>query len=151
VILTDPPTVAGFLTFIRQVMGIIPKDLPDNSPVIPVAFQVSKELVNISIAYASSIMYSLAVYNLAGDNLINYAPDVQGCSYFADLRASFNVNQFTAGVVDYSSDQGTSQGIWVIEPARQFTLSNLQNLKTPWGRRYLAIAQDYGPAVWGLT
>jgi hypothetical protein len=30
-------------------------------------------------------------------------------------------------------------------------MGNLQNLKTPYGRAYLAFAQDYGPSVWGIS
>ena len=33
---------------------------------------------------------------------------------------------------------------------KDFTLANLQNLKTPYGRQYLAWAQAYGP-LWGLS
>jgi hypothetical protein len=36
------------------------------------------------------------------------------------------------------------------EAMKTFTLANLQNLKTPWGREYLAIAQRAG-TTWGLT
>ena len=32
----------------------------------------------------------------------------------------------------------------------ELTIGNLQNLKTPWGRVYLGIAQSYG-TLWGLS
>jgi hypothetical protein len=33
---------------------------------------------------------------------------------------------------------------------KTLTLANLQQLKTPWGRQYLAYAQSAGP-LWGLS
>lgn len=154
------PTPAGFLAFIRNVMGISTSNLPDNSPVIPMALAVSLEIVNLAINTASPLMYTLAVYNLGGDNLINYAQDVPDAQpvpgsdpplpYFANLRSSFKCNAFISGVISSASDDGTSESMVVQEAAKNFTLSDLQNLKTPWGRQYLAIAQRYG-TLWGLT
>jgi len=144
------PTVAGFLIYIRQTMGIKAKDLPDGAPVITMAFTIAIELVNLAIQQASPLMYQQAVYGLAGDNLVTYAPDQNGCTFFEDLRKSLKILQFTAGVVSSSSDESTSQ-LEVIEAAKNFTLGNLQNLKTPWGRQYLSIAQSYGPTIWGLN
>lgn len=160
------PTLAGFLSFIRNVMGISTNDLPDASPVINMALAVAMSIVNRAL-YAVSLpptdtagvelisqpesIYTLAVYNLAGDNLVNYAPDQQGRDYFKDLRAKLNINGFVSGVISGSSDQGTSQTLVVQEAAKNFTLANLQNLKTPWGRTYLQFAQTYGPTSWGLS
>lgn len=160
------PTLAGFLSFIRNVMGISTNDLPDASPVINMALAVAMSIVNRAL-YAVSLpmtdtagvelisqpesIYTLAVYNLAGDNLVNYAPDQQGRDYFQDLRKKLNINGFVSGVISGSSDQGTSQQLVVQEAAKNFTLANLQSLKTPWGRQYLAFAQTYGPTSWGLS
>jgi hypothetical protein len=145
------PTVAGFITFIRKVMGINTTVLPDSAPVISMAFAVSLEIVNRAIQCVSPLMYELAVYNLAGDNLVNYAQDTPPSTYFADLRASFNTLGFVSGVISASNDVTTGQSLVVQEAAKNFTLANLQQLKTPWGRAYLGIAQDYGPNVWGLS
>jgi hypothetical protein len=169
------PTLAGFLIFIRTTMGISTSVLPDSSPVIPMAFAVALGIVNpalwrasipqydpagVSLNSGGWSIYALAVYNLAGDNLVNYAPDVPDApivkgsnppaSYFENLRQKWNLTGFVSGVISGSSDEGTSQTLVVQEAAKNFTLSNLQNLKTPWGRAYLAFAQDYGP-VWGLS
>ena len=38
-----------------------------------------------------------------------------------------------------------------VESMKGLTLANLQNLKTPWGRMYLSIAQLAGPTIWGLS
>jgi len=158
---TMGPTLPGFLAFIRGRMGITTAQLPDNSPVIPMAYQVALEIVNQTFQIIPCI-YTLMVYNLAGSNVINFAPDVDnapiyknlndvGLPFFAYSRAYWNLNDYLPGVVESSSDQGTSQSLVVQEAAKNFTLANLQQLKDPYGRQYLMFAQSYGPAVWGLT
>lgn len=168
------PTLAGFLLFIRNVMGITTAVLPDDSPVIGFVFSVALAIVNPALAQAcvpqtdltgaqlnsgGYTIFALAVYNLAGDRLINYAPDVTDAPnvsggdlpYFAWARKQFNINGFVSGVIQSSNDESTGQSLVVQKAAENFTLGDLQNLKTPWGRTYLAFAQDYGPNVWGLS
>lgn len=170
------PTLAGFLIFIRGVMGITDVVLPDNSPVIPMALAVSMAIVNRSLkaiaipdADAAGVMlnsggqtiYGLAVYNLAGSNLLAYAQDlpeaaaVKGSKppqpFFEWARSQWNINGFISGVVQSSSDEGTSVSLVVQEAAKNFTLANLQQLKDPYGRQYLALAQSYGPNTWGMN
>ena len=155
------PTVAGFTTFIRNVMGINTTVLPDDSAVIPMAFNVAMEIVNLDLDLISATIYELAVYNLAGSNLLNYAQDlpeaepVQGSNpplpFFEYTRQTWNINGFVSGVIQASGDEGTNQSLVVQEAAKNFTLADLQNLKDPYGRRYLSFAQQYGPNVWGLV
>ncbi len=68
-------TLAGFLTFVRSQMGISTVVLPDASPSIAASYLESVEIVNLAILDASTLIYDLAVYNLAGDILINNASD----------------------------------------------------------------------------
>lgn len=163
---TSGPTLAGFTAFVRNVMAIGTADLPDGSPVMSMALAVAMGIVNPAlkavcipttdcagvqlIAQPESI-YTLAVYNLAGDNLVNYAQDQPGDCFFSDLRKKMNIDGFVSGVISSSGDEGTSQSMVVQEAAKNFTLANLQQLKTPWGRQYLAFAQSYGPTTWGLS
>ena len=152
------PTQAGFLLFVRNVMGISPLVLPDDSPALGWAFQIAMLFANPDLALVATAsnatpatsLYIQAVYNLAGDNLINYAPDQDGRTYFQDLRTNFGVSNFVAGVVQSASDNGTSDSFTVPESLKNLTLQNLQNLKTPWGRAYLAISQSSG-TLWGLS
>lgn len=169
------PTLAGFTTFVRDVMGISTAVLPDNSPVISMALAVAMAIANpalqvvslpttdsagVAISSGTSI-YTLAVYNLAGDNLINYAQDAAGAPpvdgsvpptpYFAYVRKQWNINGFVSGVVQSSNDETTGVSLVVQEAAKNFTLANLQQLKTPYGRQYLAFSQSYGPSTWGIT
>ena len=150
------PTLEGFQAFITDVMGIDPLYLPENSPATEWAYANALMIVNPTLALVgvrSPIMTTLyveAVYNLGGDNLINYAPDQPGRTYFADLRRSMNITSFAAGVVQSASDSTTSDTLSVPPALTNLTIAQLQNLKTPWGRRYLAIAQTYG-TMWGVA
>ena len=143
------PTQAGFLLWVRSRMAVPVDALPDDSVFIAYAYDVAIAIANPELAAVPPI-YMLAVYNLAGDNLVNFAPDVPPSTYWSDLRTSFATFAFAPGVVTSSSDSGTSTSLLNPEQMKDFTLANLQNLKTPYGRQYLAWAQSYGP-LWGLT
>ena len=143
-------------------MGIPPGALPDNSVWLTYAYDAAYATVNTQLSTVPGPFYMLAVYNLGGDNLVNWAQDdVQppypfptnnptGLLYFAYLRDQFKINAFVPGVINSSSDEGTSQSMDTLDAYKNFTLSNLQNLKTPWGRTYLGFAQRVG-TLWGLT
>ena len=121
------------------------------APVIGFAFQVALDTVLCEIQQASPLIYNVAVYNLAGDLLIAYAPDTAATpAYFAGLREKFNVGKFTAGVIANAGDEATSAGIEVIDGMKNLTIDQLQNLKTPYGRAYLGIAMKYG-TNWGVS
>ena len=34
---------------------------------------------------------------------------------------------------------------------KNFTIKDINNLKTFWGQQYLALAQSYGPSTWGIS
>lgn len=147
-----PPTVDGFTQFLRCVVGIPITALPDCSLAITRAFDNAIQIVNLQIAAASCLLYDEAVYNLATDYLITWAPDQQGQTFFAKLRGKdgYNITAFTAGVIQATADEGTSESMLVPDFFKQLTLADLQNLKTPYGRAYLAIAQRAG-SLWGLS
>lgn len=163
---TSDPTLAGFTAFIRNVMDIETNDLPDDQPVIGMALAVALGIVNPALRLACvpqhdaagvqlisqpETIFTLAVYNLAGDNLVNYAQDQPGRTFFKKMRKTLNIYGFVSGVISAASDEGTSQQMVVQDAAKNFTLANMQQLKTPWGRQYLAFAQSYGPTTWGLS
>jgi hypothetical protein len=146
-----PPTLAGFQTFITDYMQIPAVSLPLTAPVIGFAFQVSLDTVLREICLASPLIYNVAVYNLAADLLINYAPDTSATpTFFAELRKEFKIGNFSAGVITNASDEATSAGIEVIEGMKLLTLDQLQNLRTPYGRAYLGTAMKWGTA-WGIS
>lgn len=154
------PTYSGFLSWVRGVMGVPVQALADDSPSLTLALNVATLIVNR--AFIRTGMYALMCYNLGGDNLVNYAPDVGDPPFFypgppptkqpywAYLRRKYNTFGFVTGVVTASSDESTSQTLATPEQYEGWTLANLQNSKTPWGRAYLGLAAAYGP-IWGLS
>lgn len=164
------PTQAGYLSFIRNVMGIEVQYLPDNSPAIAITYNVAIMLVNQGIKLFGTCpggdptlpsLYALAVYNLAADRLITWAPDQTGVvfktvdnqeyGYFAWARKQFNSNGFTPGVIQSTNDLTTGGSFVVPEAFKYFTIRDLQNTKTPYGQAYLEIAMDWGPNDWGIS
>jgi hypothetical protein len=230
-------TLTGFQQFIYQYMQIPASALPSNSQSIVTALAIAQSIVNPTICavqsplqgYAGPSLYDLAVYNLAGDNLINYAIDqsveisgiawlagvatvttaapfsfatgdmisiygaapsgynspstsnnqsgavpitVTGADtftyplatnpgtyagggvaseiFFSSARKQFGINSFVGGTIASSADVSTSESLNVPEQLKELTLANLQQLKTPFGRRYLEIAGQYGQ-IWGLS
>ncbi len=211
------PTLAGFQAFILSVMGIAVGYLPQNSQSIVNAYNRALAIVNPDIANIDPVTYADAVYNLAGDLLINYAADmvqinaslswlngqvtvntvadhgfstgdpiavsgviapgyngkfqiaVTGAntftyplaanpgaatvpgqsaeSFFVNLRASWKITAFVPGVIASSSDESTSESLLNQDFMKTMTMSDLQRLKTPFGRTYMAIAQEYGGIV----
>ncbi len=120
-------------------------------PVASMSLGVAEQVVNDDLQAAVPALYTLAVYNLAADRLINYAPDQTGQNFFASNRSSYHLLDIEVGVIQGASDQGTSGSYLNIEAMKTFTLGDLQMLKTPFGRRYMEIAMNYGPTLWGMS
>jgi hypothetical protein len=105
--------------------------------------------------------YAYAVYNLATHFQVSYTPNYGGdptaippvppSTYFSDLRIQLNLAGFVPGMIESSYDQNTGQSFVVPDFAKSLTMSDLNNLQTPWGRQYMGLAQAYGPTIWGLT
>lgn len=158
-VIVTPPTLAGYTEFIRNSMQIDDTILPDDSYWIPFSFELSIAIVNRWFACFAPPVYVVAVYNLAADYLINYATDVPGGTtygdppllYFANARRTYNTLGFVSGVINSASDEGTSESMTVSEATSNFTLADIQNLKTPWGRQYLMLAQQFGDSAWGIS
>lgn len=144
------PTLVGFQWFIANIMVINTVVLPTTEPVIAWVYQQAVDTVNLQLAQAAPTIYEQAVYNLAGDMIINYAQDQTEQTYFSDLRAQLHINDFVAGVVQSTSDESTSTSLEIAEFYKNLTLGDLQNLKTVYGRTYLALAQKVG-TLWGIS
>ncbi|MES2048859.1 MAG: hypothetical protein V4447_10690 [Pseudomonadota bacterium] len=144
------PTLSGYIAWIRAVMGINITYLPDASPSIQWTYSVAVEIASLQMACISTEIYMLMVYNLAGDYLLNYAQDQPGQTYFSDLRKAWNLTGFVPGVITSSADVSTSESLLNPDFMKNFSMSELQNLKTPYGRQYLAFAQMLGEA-WGIS
>lgn len=150
-VLPNPqPTVEGFLTFLRQVVSIPAIFLPDNNVIIQDSFDGSLAVTAPWLCTQVGGVYSRAVYNLGTDSVINYAIDQPNQTYFRDLRKSLGIGLFVPGVTGSSSDSGTSQARVTPEFMKHMTFGDLQALKTPYGRAYLAVAQTQG-SLWGIS
>jgi hypothetical protein len=144
------PNRPDYLIFLRQMVGIPVDFMPDDSPWIDLSYEIAEAKVNPWLGVAPPI-YVVAFYNYAADRLVNMALDMPGKTYFSDLRKQLGLNTASPGIIQSSSDQGTSQSFMIPKWMNDMTLTNLQMLKTPWGRTYLGYAQEYGPTIWGLT
>lgn len=152
------PTLAGFIAFIRQDMDIDTTVLPDGSAAIETAYRLSCHTVSTLVRIADRFLYARAIYNLGGDFLINIAPDQSDSptfgqpplKFFANARREFNTLGWVGGVISSASDNSTSESMVVPKALENLTISDLQRLKTPYGRAYLEIAQQ-GGTLWGLS
>jgi hypothetical protein len=144
------PNEADYVTWIYTIMGVPPSVLPSDSQYIDYSYIMSLETVNLYLDIASPIMYTQAVYNLGGDILCNIAQDVPPSTYWSDLRASMGLNNFIPGLINATNDEDTSAAILTPLGLQNLTLGDLQNLKTPWGRFYMGIAQSVG-SMWGIS
>ena len=95
--------------------------------------------------------YLLAVYNLGMHQLLKIATDIPGQTFFSSARTQYGLLSFTGGVVSQASDQNTSSSVAVPDLLKNLNLSNLDLLKTPWGREYLGYAMNFGPYVVGMS
>ena len=148
--LTSSPTLAGFIAFGREVMGITTIVLPDDNEGWNFAYSLSLDWVPDQIATASPQLYTMCVYNFAGSVLLQWQQDVPGQTFFADARAAYNINSFVAGVITTASDNSTSESLAVGKGLQNLQIGDLQRLKDPYGRQALAIMQSLG-TLWGLT
>lgn len=119
-------------------------------PIVATSLSVALATVNQALNQANQSIYTLAVYNLATDRLMNFAPDQPNQSYFQQLRSQYNLLDSKVGVVTTASDQGTAGSLLNPEQLSRLTLEDLQTLKTPFGRNYLGMAQAFGPNLFGL-
>lgn len=145
----NTPTLDGFMQWMRG-QGFSGEVLPGDSIFWSLVYDISLRTVIPELAVAGPQIYTLAVYNLGADMMVNWAPDQPGQTYFQDLRKSYGTFAFAPGVVTTAGDQGTSGSLLNPEFMKELSLANLQNMKTPYGRQYLAWAQSFGP-LWGLT
>lgn len=150
---TDPttPNQTDYTSFLYGVVGIPTANLPASDPMIATTLKIALEIVNAILNMGSATLYTLAVYNLGADRLINFANDIDGQSYFKDLRKELRILDVRVGVPSAANDAGTAVSILNPEQLKTLTLADLQTLKTPYGRQYMGIAQDFGPTIWGLS
>lgn len=145
----NAPNLADFTLFVQSSMGIPTPVLPADSPWLGYAFNEAMNLV-LYVPMVAGLDYTLAVYNCAGHILLRITPDAAGQDYFETARNTFRILAPSSGVIASSSDQSTSNSFAVPEGFTKMTVGDLEFMRTPWGRSYLAYAQSFGD-VCGLT
>jgi len=145
------PNISDYILFIQQQMGIGPAFLPVDSFWIATTFNVAMEVANDQMNLVSPTLYTLMIYNLAGDRLVNFAQDQPAKTFFQTLRRKLHITAFYGGTVLNASDAGTASSALPPDSFKMLTLQDLQTLKTPWGRTYLAFAMQAGSALVGLS
>lgn len=147
---SDQPNVTDLTEFLRTIAGIPSSALPDGSPYIGWALSYAKELTLKALQKVGSDYYVFAVYLLATSFLVNWCPDQDGQTFFADLQKKYSLNSMVGGIVQSSSDEGTSQSLLTPEFLSGLTLQQLQALRDPYGRQWLAMQQSMAN-TWGLS
>jgi hypothetical protein len=150
------PTFAGFQWFVANMAGIPASEIPDVT-VLQACYDQAINLAywgleTVPSQSTSPSIYAFAVYNLATDILVEIAwDDPNGTStYWTDLRNKLGLNSMNFGIITSATDQGTSESTFIPDQIKGMTLMDLQLAKTPWGRRYLMFAGQWG-AIWGIT
>lgn len=142
------PSLSGYIWFLQNIVGLNTTVLPEDSPVINWSYNMATNLVWQILAYLpcppDQFLYTNAVYNLATDFLLTNAQDQAGQDFFSTYQQKYNLRAFVGGVIQSASDESTSSSMVVPKQFDALTIQNLQNLKTPYGRQYLAIVQSLG-------
>jgi len=148
---TNPttPNLADFTTFCQN-QGIVASYTTSSSDYFQWAFDWAQNDA-MTCPQMPAQLYVLAVYNLGADRLIRIAQDDGQGTFYQTQRQQFGVLQFKPGVVMAGGDESTSQTLVVPDWYRAIPLGAQEQLKTPWGREYLAYAQMYGPYVVGVS
>ena len=158
--ITPVPTEPGFVQWVYDVMGVPLEYLPSDSPFLVYAYNTSVATVNNAFKCIPGPIYLQMVYNLAAHWLVMWTPDVPDLVYkkvdqvdygfFQYLRKQNNMLGFTTGIVNSSSDEGTSVSLTVPKQAENLTIGQLNLTTSIWGRTYLGYAQSFG-TNWGLS
>lgn len=144
------PTLAGFIAFCRNIVGISEAVMPEDDAGFQLALDYSVLWIPLNLNVYSPALYTNAVYNWAASFLIQYQQDQSGQVFFTNARSSFGINNFMAGVINYASNDATNQSMTVGKGLQDMSLTDLQRVKDPYGRAALAILQDLS-TLWGLT
>ena len=151
------PTFDGFKWFVSNIMAVPGSSMPDDSW-LQAAYDESinltyDQLANIPSQPTTPTIYAFAVYNLGCALLLDFAqddPNNPNSVFWTNLRNTLGINSFSFGLITSAADQGTSESSYIPNQIKNMTLMDLQLAKSPWGRKYLMIAGQWG-TLWGLT
>lgn len=146
----DTPTLEGFKTFVRDIMQVPGGAVPPDG-VLNMVFRLANDLVIRDLRLIDGSLYTDCVYNLAASYLLKFAQDTANSTppgYWAGVREKLGMNSGTVGLIQSSSDNGTSQSWMIPDSLKNLSLADLDAMRNPYGRFYLSIMQQYG-SVWG--
>ena len=152
------PTFAGFQWFVQTIMGVPGASMPSNDW-LQVAYDEALNLTYWALDTVPSqpttpSIYAFAVYNLGCALLLEFAQDDVTTqppqTFWTNLRSSLGLNSMNFGMITSASDQGTAESMYIPDAIKGMTLMDLQLAKSPWGRKYLMIAGQWG-SIWGIT
>jgi len=144
------PNTTDLYTFLMDVAGIPAAALPSSSPYLSWALSYSEQMTLKVLRVVGQDFYCFAVYLLATSFLINWCPDQPGQTFFADLRKTWNITGFIGGTIQSSADESTSESLLAPEFLKGLTIGQLQMLKDPYARQWLAMQSEWGTS-WGLS
>ena len=143
------PNVADFTTWLAS-QGVGAGALPADPDYLEWALNSSIALT-ITASPCIQMQYVLAVYNYGLHWLICNALDPQGSVYFTNARKGYNILTFVAGPVLSSFDNGTGQTLAGSAGVKDFSITAMSAIKTPWGAFWVGYEQAYGPTIVGLS
>lgn len=147
---------SGFVEFIRnitvksgdRVITIDTIDIPDDDSVIDSCYAIASEICYDFASLGFDTLYEMAFYNLAFESLVG----LSNSEPIEAIRCIYQYNSLATGLVASASDVSTSTSLTIPAHLSEMSLLELGYLKTPWGRQYLKIAQQFRTlSAWGVS
>jgi len=144
------PTLAGFVTFCRDIAGITLEVMPDDDPGFDRAFAVAQGMIPLELCVISAVIFTDCTYCWGVSVLVQFQQDQPGETFFSDMRSAYGVNNLVPGVISSTADEATSTSLTVGKSLSNLSLTDLQRIKDPFGRQAIAYLMDLGTS-WGLS
>ena len=144
------PTLAGFVTFCRNVAGITTTVMPDDDPGFDLAFSIAQEWIPLVLNCISPTIFTNATYCWGVSVLLQFQQDQSGQNFFDTMRSRYGSNNLVPGVISSTADESTSTSLTVGRALSDLSLEDLQRVKDPFGRQAISYLMELGPQ-WGLS
>ena len=144
------PTLAGFVTFCRDVAGITTTVMPDDDPGFDRGFTIAQSMIPLQLNCIDPVIFTDCTYCWGVSVILQFQGDQSGETYFADMRSAYGVNNLVPGVISSTADEATSTSLTVGKSLSNMSLTDLQRVKDPFGRQAIAYLMELGTS-WGLS
>lgn len=139
---------SGVVTAVAVVA--LPSNLVVGNP-FPTTLQGQSPLAYSGSVTATATAGNAFTYPLTADPGTETVPGTYTSTFFAGLRTQYGIDNISTGVVTETHDESTGSTFLNPDQMKEFTMGDLQTLKTPYGRAYMAFAQKYGQTLWGWS